>query len=209
MINATSKASKSDPIPAGTYGARIYQIIHVGTITTTTGKYPGTANKAIITYELPTELKVFDEKKGEQPRVISQEYTLSFAEKASLRKVINACIPDAFKVDEEGFCDVFDIETLIGKTCLINVINSEPNKEGTIYAKVETTTPLPKGMTVQPAINTQVIVNYEEKWNQDVFDKLPDFIKDKMKCSVEYRNMLNPVDLNESINDIVPSTKPF
>lgn len=36
--------------------------------------------------ELPTELRVFSEKKGEQPLVIDKEYTLSMAEKSNLRK---------------------------------------------------------------------------------------------------------------------------
>jgi hypothetical protein len=40
----------------------------------------------MITWELPTELEVFHEEKGEEPYVVSKTYTLSMHEKATLRR---------------------------------------------------------------------------------------------------------------------------
>jgi hypothetical protein len=41
--------------------------------------------KIRLSWELPTELRVFKEEKGEQPIAIHKEYTLSFGEKSNLR----------------------------------------------------------------------------------------------------------------------------
>lgn len=185
-INATKKVGGEDiePIEEGSYPARIYQIIHIGTI----AGFQGTMqNKARITFELPTELKVFNEEKGEQPRVISQDYTLSFHEKATLTKVINACDPKALKIDDDGFIEEFDIEQLMGKTCLVNIIHKK-GKEDKIYANVSSCMALPKGMICPPAINEPSVLNYDN-WNEELFEKLPDFLKDKIKSSDEYKAM--------------------
>src|SRR5690348_118248 len=143
MIPAKNEKKEFEMIPEGAYPARIYQIVHVGTIAGYNGLLQ---NKVRLTFELPTELKVFDEKKGEQPCVISKEYTLSFNEKANLRKVIDACDPKALKADDNGLIDLYDVENLLGKSCLITVSHVS-KKDGTgEYQDVSNVTKLPKGM---------------------------------------------------------------
>lgn len=185
IMAKNKKGGDVEAIEAGSYPARIYQILHIGTIAGFQGAFQ---NKVRIGYELPTEMHVFDEKKGPQPRVISQDYTLSFNEKATLRKVITACDPEALKVDEDGFLEEFDVESLLGKDLLIT-IGSKPKKDGSgNYAFIDNVTRLPKGMTCDPAINPTQVLSYEN-WNQDLFDKLPDFLKEKIQGSDEYKAM--------------------
>src|ERR1035437_939713 len=130
MAIKATKSTKEFPImEEGSYPARIYQILHIGTVSGFQGQMQ---NKARITFEFPTELAVFNAEKGEQPRVMSQDYTLSFHEKATLTKVINACDPKALKVNEDdGLIEEYDIEKLIGKTCLVTVIHKE--SKGKMY----------------------------------------------------------------------------
>lgn len=183
MIKATNKkGAEVEPIEAGSYPARVYQMIEIGTVA---GFQGSLQPKVRIGFELPTELHVFDEKKGEQPRVISQDYTLSFHEKAKLRKVIEACDPKALGTDEDGFMEEFDVETLVGKPLLITVAQ-KPKKEGGAYAFIDNCTRLPKGMSCPAPVNPPSVLSYD-KWKDEVFEKLPDFIKDKMKTSPEYQ----------------------
>jgi len=184
-IMATNKKGEGiEPIESGSYPARVYQLIHLGTIAGFEGKMQ---NKVRIGFELPTELHIFDKEKGEQPRVISKDYTLSFNEKATLTKVITACDPKALEVGEDGLMEVFDVESLVGKDCLITIAQ-KPKKEGGNYAYIDSTTRLPKGMTCPPAINEPQILNYTN-WNEELYQKLPDFLKDKIATSDEYKTL--------------------
>ena len=186
-IIAKNKTVEFDPIDAGSYVARVWQMIEIGNIA---GFQGAIQNKVRIGFELPTEMKVFNPEKGEQPRVISQEYTLSFHEKSKLRKVIEACDPNALKVGEDGFLEEFDIEALIGKECLITIAH-KASKEGNQFAYINGVTRLPKGMVCPKAINEPIVLSYD-KWKQEIFDALPDFLKDKIKSSQEYQRMINP-----------------
>lgn len=186
MIIATNKKGEGfDPIEPGSYPARIYQMIHLGTIEGFQGMMQ---NKVRIGFELPTEMMVFDPAKGEQPRVISKDYTLSFNEKATLTGVIKACDPKALKLDDDGMMEEFDVEQLIGKSLLITIAN-KPKKDGSgNYAFIDNCTSLPKGMICANAINPVQVLSYDN-WNEEVFEKLPDFIREKMEGSVEYKQM--------------------
>jgi hypothetical protein len=77
----TTNNKKFEPIEAGSYPARCYSMIEMGTNEET---YQGAAkmvNKVRITWELPTEMQVFKEERGPEPRVISKEFSLSMHEK--------------------------------------------------------------------------------------------------------------------------------
>lgn len=187
MIKATKSAGKEfEPIAEGAYPARIYQIIHIGTIP----GYQGVMqNKVNITFEFPTELKIFKEDKGEQPQVLSQDYTLSFHEKATLTKVINACDPKALKIGDDGLIEEYDTEKLIGKSCLVTVVH-KLGKDGKVYANIGNCTVMPKGMVCPDAINETKILNYDD-FNKELFESFPKFIQDKIKSSSEYQAMNN------------------
>lgn len=183
IIAKSKKSEGVDPIEAGSYPARIYQMIHLGTVS---GFQGALQNKVRIGMELPTEMHVFDKEKGEQPRVISQDYTLSFSEKANLRKLILACDPNALNLDDDGFLEEYDVENLIGKDLLVTIAQ-KPKKDGTgNYAYIDSVTRLPKGMMCAPAINPAQKLSYD-KWDEEVFLKLPDFIREKMESSEEYK----------------------
>lgn len=186
-IIASSKQEKTfAPLEEGSYAARIYQIIHLGTIP---GFQGAMQNKVRITFEFPTELKVFKEENGEQPQVLSKEYTLSTHEKSGLRKLIVACDPKALKVGDDGLIEEYDIENLLGKSCLVSVEHT--TKGENTYANIKVETVLPKGMVCPPQINESVSISYDH-FDQEAFNKLPQFIREKMQSSFEYQAMINP-----------------
>ena len=205
-IKATNVKTTRDLIPEGAYPARIFQIIHIGTVEGYQGKMQ---NKARITFELPTETKVFDLAKGEQPQAIAQEFTLSFNEKATLRSVINACDPKAIKTDDDGFVE-FDIESLLGKACLIT-IKHMPKKDGTgNYAVISNYTVLPKGIECPPSVNEHKVLNYTA-FDSEFFKILPKFLQEKIASSLEFKSMMGATDLVDQVlnGDIDPDDIPF
>lgn len=187
-INATNSGVTREPIPAGNYLARCYQMIEIGTVTENVLGKSVTARKVRIGWELPTELKVFKEEKGEQPLVISKEYTLSMNEKSNLRKDLKSWRGKDFSEDEARS---FDITKLMGVACMLNITHKS-SKDGTrVYDQISAITPLPKGVKCPPQINPNFVLSYDN-FDNGVFDKLPDFIKTKMQSSSEFQSIGRP-----------------
>ncbi len=176
-----------DPVPAGSYPARCYSMIQIGTILENVMGVEKKMHKVRISWELPTELKVFKEEKGEQPYSLSKEFTLSMHEKATLRKFLESWRGKSFSEQE---AEAFDITNLIGKPCMMSVKHKEA-KNGNTYAEIAGVNLMPKGMECPPQINQNQILSFDD-WNEDLFQSLPDFIKDKIKLSDEYNSMMWP-----------------
>jgi hypothetical protein len=85
---------------------------------------------------------------------------------------------------------------------MLNIIHkpskSDPSK---IYEEIAGITSIPKGMTTPKQINQTFELNYDS-FNQELFDKLPDFIKQKMQSSLEYAAMKEPHAVTMDANDI-------
>lgn len=189
MIEATTNSVKRELIPAGNYIARCFSMIHIGTIEEEIQKEKKLLNKVRITWELPTETRVFDESKGEQPMIISKEYTLSMHEKANLRRDLESWRGKAFTEDQ---AKSFDITKLLGVPCMINIIHKS-STTGTKYATISSITPIPKGLTCPDGVNPSFEFNFTDRFSDVVVESFPDFIKDKIKGSQEYKDIKSPV----------------
>ncbi len=208
-LTASKPKSTYAPVPEGTYAARIYSIIDLGTHSESyMGGDPSDKRKIRITWELPTEVKTWekDGQEMEAPYVIGKEYTLSMGQKSSLRKHIE--LMTTTLEDEEAYA--MDVFSLIGTECMLSVGHKE-SKEGNVYAFINTVARLPKGMTCPKAFNPYVVFNTEE-FDQKVFDALPKFMQEKIDASMERNGKENReaflkanMELmgEEDINDIV------
>lgn len=196
-ITAKNTGASRELIPTGNYIARCYSMIHLGTKKENILGAEKILNKVRITWELPTETKVFSEDKGEQPFVISKEYTLSMHEKANLRKDLESWRGKGFTDDE---AKSFDITKLLGIPCMINVIH-KVSKSGTEYATISAISGMPKGTQCPDPYNQPFEWNFEDKFDVDILDTLPDFIKDRIKESDEYKNKQNPESVFDEANE--------
>ena len=197
-IIATSNGSTSfEPIPTGNYPARCYSMVHLGTIEENILGTVKKLNKVRITWELPTELKVFKEENGEQPCVISKEFTLSLHEKATLRGFLKNWRGKDF-TDEEA--KAFDIEKLVGAPCMLNVTHKAKKDGSGVYAEIGSVSTMPKGFVCPDAINAPFVFTYEN-FNEEKFSSLPDFMKNKMVNSDEYKAVHNPNETNLDSNE--------
>jgi hypothetical protein len=202
MALTAPKSNKNyEPVPAGNHVARLYQIVHLGTIK---GEYKGKpteSDKVRLTFELCNEKKAFNE--GEEPRPfsISREFSFYMSPKANLRAFVEGMIGTKLH-DEEAYN--FDLEQLLGDACLLNVVHVE--KESGTYANIQTATPLPKGMDAPALANEKKLIDVNTATDTEI-DALPDFIKDKMKSSVEWANRIPSV--NDSGIPMNPNDLPF
>ena len=165
--------------PEGAYPARCYQIIDLGT-TMQTGQFPGKKRKVQFIFELPTETYEFEKGEGLKPFYARSIYNLSMNEKAVLRRDIESW---AGKKMSNEIAGNFDIFTLLGRPCIVNITHIE--KGDATYANIIGMSPLPKGMVCPPAFNTALCYNTEEH-EEAVFSQLPEFIQDKIKMSDEW-----------------------
>ena len=175
-------------IPAGMHLARCYSMIEIGTIEV---DYQGdikNQHKVQLTWEFPTELRVFDKSKGEQPMVMSKTYTLSMHEKATLRLHLESWRGKGFSEDE---AKGFDITKLLGVSCMINVTHNVSTK-GNKYANISAITPLAKGMTMQDQVNKNFVLSYDD-FEFEKYNSLPQWLREKMAESEEFRKISDAV----------------
>ena len=200
IIASNNGGTSFEPIPSGSYAARCFSMVHMGTIEETILGTVKKLNKVRITWELPTELKVFKEENGEQPHVISKEFTLSLHEKATLRNFLKNWRGKDFTEEE---AKSFDIEKLVGAPCMLNITHKQ-SKDGTkTYAEIGSVSTMPKGLICPPQINPSFVWTYD---NFDVskFGLLPDFLKNKMVNSEEYKHAVTGGQEHESHTNNVP-----
>ena len=189
-INATSNGNtQRELIPSGNYIARCYKMIEIGTVEEVINGDKKIMHKVRIGWELPTELRIFSEEKGEQPLVIDKEYTLSMAEKSNLRKDLKSWRGKDFTEEQ---AKSFDITVLVGVPCMINIIHKPSKKDPSrVYEEIAGITPMPKGVNCPEQVNRNFILSYDS-FDEELFNMLPDFIKNKMMTSVEYQAVKNP-----------------
>ena len=183
MLKASKNTKTSTPAPAGAHVARCVRIIDLGR-QTTDGIYGlKTQPKVQITWELPTELHVFSAEKGEEPFVVSQEYTLSLDEKATLRHHLESWRGRAMTAQElEGF----DVAALIGKTCTLNVIHGTSKRTGNAFAMLSSIAPMMKSAVCPPAILPLVVYDIANGRDK-VFASLPPWTQAKIEACEEWK----------------------
>lgn len=190
IIASSNPSGKSfTHVEAGNYVARCYSMVHIGTIPEEYKGEKKEANKVRLTFELPTETKVFKEENGEQPFIISKEFTLSLHEKSSLRKFLESWRGKGFTENEARY---FDVAKLLGKPCMLNIIH-KTKLDGNIRADISSVSPIPKGLSCPNQVLPSVIFSVNH-FSQEVFDTLPEFLREKIKSSREYKQLSVPVN---------------
>lgn len=172
----TGGGQEYEKAPTGTHLARCISIIDIGTHAGDFQGKPTRRNQIIIGWELPNELREDD-----KPHRVSKFYTNSLHEKAKLRHDLEAWRGRPFTAEELAG---FDLENILGKPCMVTVIEPEQGKR-----KVTAVSAVPKGFQPSPQVNPSFSFWLEE-WNQAKFDGLPQFIQSKIAESEEYQKRI-------------------
>lgn len=194
-IIASTNSTPRELVPSGNYVARCYKMIQIGTVTEVINGESKQLQKVRIGWEFPNDMKVFSEEKGPQPISVDEEYTLSMGDKANLRKMLASWRGKDFSMDE---AKAFDVTKLVGVPCMVNIIHIQSKRDASkTYSKVGSVSSIPKGVNVPAQVNKTFVLSYDS-FDYDKFNSLPDFIKDKMKTSAEFKTLTEPQQKAES-----------
>lgn len=176
------------PPPAGTHPAICYRFIDLGTQQSKFNNETKSARKVMLSWEITDpELRTEDG----HPFTISQRYTWSMHEKATLRKTLEAWRGTAFVKSDFG-PNGFTVKKLIGVGCLLSIIH-EPKEGGGVYANIGAVMKLPKGMDAGILFNPTAFLSLDEgEFDREVFNALSDKLQETIKNSPEYGYLSRP-----------------
>lgn len=167
------------PPPAGTHAAICTRVIDLGSQDTNFG----VKHQVMLMWELPEELMT-----DGRPFIVSQKYTWSMSEKATLRKHLESWRGVSFKESDFGEGG-FDIKNILGVGCLLNIINEENKNTGKTYSKVTGVSKLPKSMTTGTPSNQTVYFSLS-RFDAQVLNELPEWMRNMIKSSPEYGQLM-------------------
>lgn len=141
-------------------------------------QFPSPKRKLYLRFEIPSE-RVEYEKDGKQvegPLTIGSFYTASMNEKATLRKHLEGWRGKGFSDTEAAG---FDISKLLGKSCMLTVIETESG--GKTYSNITGIGRLPKGIPEPEAENSLL---YYAGDDESQFQALPKWLQEKIEGQI-------------------------
>lgn len=192
MLKEKARSFPLDVEP-GSYMARCYRIVEIGTIP---GEYKGEKSitrKIMFTYELPEEQKVWKEGEAAKPVSISKVFsfytTSKPPKKTMLREFIEGWIGVGMTELEAKEMDVMD---LLGKECVLTIIH-KPKTDGSKKLEITGCAKLMKNQVCPPSVNLPRALTYDN-FDTAEFATLPQWLQDDMKNSEEYKHMMGTGD---------------
>jgi hypothetical protein len=191
--------------PQGTYVARCYSIIHIGTVPNIfNGVLKGTKEIIQITWELPTLKAIFNEEKGPEPFVVGQEVNLSTSENSNFAKLIAQWRGKKLNANEQK---EFDPSIMLKKTGMVSIIHKTKKKyEGQKLDSITNVNTMllfngimarPKELQCPDNINPYYLWDWDKDGNPfqtEKFALMPEWLQNKVKSSEEYKKY-GPKDL--------------
>lgn len=190
--------------PAGTHIGVCYRVIDLGTQDTSFNGQAKRQHKVLVSWELPDE-KMTDGR----PFAISQRYTWSMSDKATLRKHLESWRGKAF-ADSDFGPSGFNIKSIIGVGCVLTIMHTEKNDRR--YANIAAIGKLMKGQKAPPPVNEALYMWLAPGlWSPELFHRLGEGLQRVIMQSPEYRDLANgtdneppPADENDFYNDPMP-----
>jgi hypothetical protein len=138
-------------------------------------QYPAPKRKLYVRFEIPAE-RIEYEKDGKQvegPLTIGSFYTASMNEKATLRKHLEGWRGKKFSDDEAA---AFDVSALLGKACMLSVVESESG--GKTYSNIAGIGSMPKGVPSPKAENP--LLYFDSESGPEDLEALPKWLREKI-----------------------------
>ena len=187
LIAKESGGGTFTPVPPGMYLARCYRIVDLGT---QKSEYQGKINtlpKVMLQFEVHGEDdagKPLVTAKGE-PMSISKNFTLSLAEKATLRKDLQTWRGKEFTPEElRGF----QIDNVLGAWAMIAITKAMGNN-GKEYTNTANINSVPKAMKANlPEGHNKCAAFYIEDPDMDLFETFSDNLRAKIEQSPEWQD---------------------
>ena len=150
----------------------------------------GVKHEAVVLFEIPS-LREEDEDGKDVPKKINKFYNITLHKDSTLGKDLTSWRGKPFTEQEKAG---FDIATIIGANCLLNIAHYE-KKDKTIGDKIASITPLMAGMAKLSPENS--LVDYSISDNGFNFDGVPEWVAKEIKKSQEYSDKDAPPEPEE------------
>ena len=173
---------KLPPVEPGVYIATCVGVVDLGE--QYSEKFKNYRNEVQFIWELSGETVEVDG--AVKPRQLSRTFSFAVGKKGSLRGFLSSWNGVQYSDEQFGELEVFD---QVGRACQLNVVLNDTGE----YANVDSVIPLPKGMPA-PKTDTEPICWDMERWDDAVFQALPEWVQEKIKKSTQYQKEHTPTD---------------
>lgn len=192
-ISGKNSGTDFQPHPAGPYPARCTRIIDLGSQPKTFKGQTKLVHQIMVSFQ-SSELMPDGDMAG-KPFLVTAKYTASLGEKSLLRRDLESWRGRPFTKQE---LDNFDIEAVLGKAALLQIVHSDPAKsrDGKVYANIKTIMTLPSSMTAPVATEPPIFFSFES-FDVSVLNKLSDKLQEQIKSSPEYRDLMSGKPLGD------------
>ncbi|MGZ8217875.1 phage replication initiation protein, NGO0469 family [Methylomagnum sp.] len=181
-LTLTDSGDSFELAPAGTYAARCFKILDLGTQRVTWQGSETSAKKILLMWELADpDARMSDGR----PFIISKRYTASLNEKSALRKDLESWRGRPFTPEE---LRSFDVAKLLGQPCMMSILHVD--KAGRTFANISALMKLPRGLPLTEAANEPVAWDFD-KPDWDVFEKLSPRLQEVLTSTPEYARIPN------------------
>ena len=176
--------SKFEPAPIGLHPAICCTLIDMGTQARKYGEDVKIGKHWFIQWELLIEEK--------QPNgdafTVGKDWLNSGSDKSNMQKDLTAWRGRKLTVEETK--ETFDICSVVGSTCMLNITH-ELSKDGSrTYAKVASISPIMKGLALpKPTLAPKLFVMHDKEphnFREDVLESLYEKLRVEVKSSPEY-----------------------
>lgn len=175
--------------PPGSHLARCYRIVDLGT---QKSEYMGQVK---YLHKIMLGWEIFGDKddgtpllmRDGRPFAIFKNYTMSWSDKATLRKDLQSWRGKPFSQEEMRR---FDLKTILGVHCMLNVIERQ-GADGKTYVNVDSITPVPQVIRkagLPDGVNKLELFNLSEP-NMEMFNGFSEHLKKKIESSPEWEKL--------------------
>jgi len=189
--------------PPGNHLARCYRVIDLGTQKTIWNGKPKVSKKVQIVWELHGEdadgnpLTMDDGR----PLSVQKRFTPSLGPKATLRAVLVSWRGRPFTPEElEGF----ELQNILGAWCMLTLTHD--TRDGKTYCNISSVTGVPstiKKMGLPQPYNENIWFDVD-KPDMEVFNSFPDYLKETIQNSPEWKMRTGDYETSEHISQPEP-----
>lgn len=187
-------------IEPGTYPARVSGVLDLGTAKTKWFKTDMKTKKPIldkdgnkipvVRREFNINFEIYD---GDRVAYSSKTVGFTLGPKGFYGKLLTALGKHPEKGEEVTASGT--AKSIIGEACMVNVINNTGDN-GVTYSNVDSVVAPMKGFPI-PELKNKGKDLFFDAFAQDIFDALPQFLKERIEISKEYKAIVEPNSVQE------------
>lgn len=185
LVAKSESSGNFIPVPTGMHLARCYRIVDLGT---QKSEYMGNVkqlHKMMLQFEVhgeDAEGNPTNTAKGD-PMTVSKNFTVTLAEKSTLRKDLQSWRGRDFTPDElRGF----ELKNVLGQWAMITVVETENN--GNTYTNISNINPVPAAIKKNglPEGKNELKIFSIDEPDMELFESFSDNLKNKIRQSPEW-----------------------